>query len=501
MLHAVGSFVETLVYNLRAADLLDVLFIAGLLYGLFAWMRHRVSRVVGFGILSVGLVYALAQTLDLYLTSMVFQVGLTIIALALVVVFQDDIRRLFERLRTLSVGDSGGGTIAVRDRQTLVDAAAQLASQRIGALIVLPGRESLDVHLHGGVTAHADVSVPLLMSIFHPKTGGHDGAVIIDDGKVERFAVHLPLSTRTAKLGPGGTRHAAALGLAERCDAFVIVVSEERGIISVAHEGELVALASPEELSRHIERFGRAERAERAERAAGGARRWPRWLAHDVGLKFAAVGLASLMWLLFAYRVETVQRSYEVPIEYRGLASNWYLQDPKPIKARVELNGSERAFDDIDASQLKISVDLNKLEEGPQQIALTESQLNEPAGVSVSDFEPGTLRIKAHKLVKADLPVKAQTKGKVADGYALETVVTEPGRVEVMVPQYLKGFVHELQTEPIDVDGLTRTKTVQATLISSQQVRFEGNEPPKIKVRLEVAPRPAPQRPVTGAGS
>jgi hypothetical protein len=363
-----------------------------------------------------------------------------------------------------------------------VEAVDQLAGQKMGALIVLPGRESLDVHLHGGIEADAAVSVPMLMSIFHPKTAGHDGAVVMRGGRMAKFAVHLPLSTDLSRVGPGGTRHAAALGLAERCDAFVIVVSEERGTISVAREGDLVEVASAAELRQEIERFARHE-------GVGQHRAiWPRWATRNVGLKFASLGIASLLWVLFAYRVETVQRTYEVPIEYRGLESSWYLQDPKPIKARVELSGSERTFDRIEPSQLKISVDMGKIKEGPVQLSLGDDHLNEPAGVAVTDIEPRSLRLKAHKLVKVQLPVKASIQGKLPQGYQLDRVITKPGRVEVLVPSFLEGYVTELSTEPIQVDELTASKTVQKNLVLPQHVRHKGQKPPQIKIHLDISP-------------
>lgn len=485
MLDTARSFFEALAVNLRAADVIDVVLIGSLVYAVFAWLRHRVSRVVGFGILTVAVLYTLAQLLELYLTSMVFQVGLTAIVVALVIVFQDDIRRFFEKLRTMSLWEGGSRLAHQVEVDTLVDAVDRLAAKKIGALIVLPGREALDVHLHGGIRADAVLSVPMLMSIFHPKTAGHDGAVLIGgDGRLEKFAVHLPLSTDLSQVGPGGTRHAAALGLAERCDAFVVAVSEERGTISVAREGELRVLGSAAQLRGEIERFQSVERVE--ERTVG----WPRWATHNLGLKAASLGIASLLWLLFAYRVETVQRTYEVPIEYRSLESSWYLQDPKPIKAKVELSGSERAFDRVEPNQLKISVDMAKVEEGPLQFSLNDDHLNEPTGIQVTDIEPRSLRLKAHKLVKMQLPIRAQIEGKLPNGYKLERVVTQPGRVEVMVPSFLEGYVKELSTEPIPVDQLRESKTIQKNLVLPQHIRHKGKQPPQIKIQLDVTKEP-----------
>jgi uncharacterized protein (TIGR00159 family) len=485
MVETARSFLETLLINLRIADAIDVVLIASLVYAIFAWLRHRVSRVVGFGIMSVAVLYTLAQVLDLYLTSMVFQVGLTAIVVALIIVFQDDVRRLFERLRTMTVFEVGASPSSQVNHDTLVEAVDKLAEHRLGALIVIPGRESLDVHLHGGVSADAELSVALLMSIFDPTTDGHDGAVIVTDGRIDRFAVHLPLSTQLAKIGSGGTRHAAALGLAERCDGFVVVVSEERATISVAREAEIVALDSAAELRHEIERFESSEASDQR------GPMWPRWATRNVGLKSLSLGMASLLWIVFAYRIETVQRSYEVPIEYRGLESSWYLQDPKPTKAQVELSGSERAFDRVDPSQLKISVDMASIDEGPLQFSVTDEHLNEPTGVDMTDVEPRSLRLKAHRLVKMKLPVKAQITGKVPAGYKLDRVITKPGRVEALVPSFLEGYIQEVATEPIGVDGLRKTTTVQKNLVLPEHIRLEGDKPRQIKVQLDIKAEPS----------
>lgn len=481
MFESIRQFFDVLLVNIRVADMLDVLLTSGFLYLIFAWMRDRISRVVGFGIVLIGIVYGVAQYLDLYLILMFFRVGVVVIALAFVVVFQDDIRRLFEQVRVLNPWKNGGSKFGQRQLETLVEAVDLMAEERLGALIVLPGREALGVHLHGGVEAHATLSVPILMSIFHPKTAGHDGAVIIEDGRVEKFSVHLPLSTRHQKLNRGGTRHAAALGLAERSDALTIVVSEERGTVSVTHEHELTVLESAAQLGPRIEEFYASSTDDNTE--AGGL---PGWLTHNLRLKLLSLLVASTLWLFFAHRVESVQRTYEVPIEYRGQPKRWYVEDPKPISARVEFTGSERAFDDVKTAQLKLSVDMRHLTKGTQRIALKDAQLDTPTGLSVTDITPHTLTLTAHEMVKKKITVQPQIQGKPAAGYTVKKVVTQPGRLQVRVPKALASGVTEVQTEPISVEGLVGSKNLEAQLLPSKDIRFPGEDPPVVKVRVEI---------------
>lgn len=487
MWDAIGQFFEVLAINVRPADILDVLLTTVFLYAIFAWIRDRVSRVVGFGIGFIALIYALAQYLELYLILMVFRVGAVVIALALVVVFQDDIRRLFEQIRVMNPWERRHPAFDQTHLDTLVEAVRQMADSRVGALIVLPGRESLDVHLHGGIEAHALLSIPLLVSIFHPKTAGHDGAVIIRDGRIETIAVHLPLSTRHAKLNSAGTRHAAALGLAERSDALVIVVSEERGTVSVAHENELTQLDSAAALAPRIRQLQAASHDD-----AGAGHAKPGWLTRNLRLKFLALLAACALWLLFAHRVESVQRTYVVPIEYRGLAAQWYVEEPKPINARVEFTGTERAFDTFDPARLKLSVDLSDLAQGSQRIALSDAQLDAPPGLEVTDITPPVLNLRASRMETQKIAVRAQIHGEPAPGYAVKKVVSQPGRVEVLVPKSMKTAPKDLQTEPISVQGLSASKSVQAQLLPAKDTRFPKDTPPMINVRIEIERDAAP---------
>jgi len=114
----------------------------------------------------------------------------------------------------------------------------------------LSGWRPLDRHIHGGVPVDAEISQPLLLSIFHPKSPGHDGAILIENDRITSLGVHLPLTKQVDKVHDCGTRHAAALGLAEGCDAFVVAVSEERGTITIVQDGELTeveaTLSGPE---------------------------------------------------------------------------------------------------------------------------------------------------------------------------------------------------------------------------------------------------------------
>ena len=355
--------------------MLDVCVVTVLVYSGLRWLRRRASRAVAICLLLVATLYVSALLLDMYLTLSAFRIGLTVILLALIIVFQQDIRRGFEQLSTWRF--SGRSRAESGSVDTLLEAVNLLAKEEIGALLAIQGRQPIEPHISGGVPVGGRISIPLLHSIFHPATQGHDGAVLIDGDVIKKLGVHLPLSKNLSEVGRAGTRHTAALGLAECCDALVIVVSEERGTISVAEESRLDAIESMGELKHKLDGFyGR--RVQTPKELAQG-----NWLTANLGLKLLAVAIACGLWFLFAYDVETLRRTFrDVPIELRNVADGWVVRDTFPSVAQVTLSGSERAFTRLNPSDLKASIDLSDVQ-GTADISLTKEHFELPTGLSL----------------------------------------------------------------------------------------------------------------------
>ena len=388
-----GTTLDELVLNTRLADLLDIALIALVLYGLVRWLRRQAARAVVMVIVLVAVIYSLARVLGMYLTLSIFQAGLTLILVSLVIIFQRDIRYAFERL-------SAWTPFASRDRQptdrwldVLDESVAMMAQQHIGALIVLAGRQPLQHHTTGGVPANAELSTAMLHSLFNPASPGHDGAVVIETRKIASFSVHLPLSRSALTLGDtGGTRHAAARGLAERSDALVIVVSEERGTISVAEDGQLDELETIAQLRQRIETFQQ--------------RRWPatsprrafRHAFSDLGVKLGCLALAALLWFTVAFKVETVHRNFDdVAIEFRNLPDHWRVEKVDPETVSVTLTGPERAFAGLQREDLSISLEIDELREGLVTVPITAEDVNLPVGVQLETSDLPVLRVRLYR--------------------------------------------------------------------------------------------------------
>jgi uncharacterized protein (TIGR00159 family) len=372
--------------NLRIGDLLDMLVVAFVVYFALSNLRRETTRPLVVAGAIVLLLHVLARRLEMVLTSLLFQAGLAALLVALVVLFQEEIRRGFERLASWMAPRSRRATAAQPGSVgALVEAVARMAQDRVGALVVLPGREPLDNHMRGGVPLDAIVSFPLVYSLFETSSPGHDGAMVLRGQRVERFGVQLPLSRNVERVLPGGTRHSAALGLAEVSDALVLVVSEERGTISVAQEGRLQVVEATELPARLHEFFGRTTSPQPGGRRA----RWSR----NLGAKVASVALAVVLWFAFAYRVERIERSFTVPIELRDVAAEWVVRDIDPASVVVTLSGPERVFELFDPSEMILSVAVDPPRAGRRWVALEAADLRRPKELSVTDLEPEAVEI------------------------------------------------------------------------------------------------------------
>ena len=372
---------------IRLVEVVDLVIVWVLVWAGIAWLRAAPARLAlaGLGILVA--FYLLARQLGLVLTTWILQSFAAVSVLIAVVVFQQDLRRLFEQIAAvwLRRGAFAAGPDAV---DTIVRAIAQLAEQQRGALILLPGREALEGHVEGGLELDAHLSEPLLLSLFDPHSPGHDGAAIVSGDRVVRFAVHLPLSTDHAQLSQRGTRHAAALGLAERTDALCIVVSEERGTISIAQDGRLRMLRAPHEAADEIRSFLRRLAPEGGKRTP----RVQRMLRHWRG-GLLALPVAALLWTLAVPGATIIELDREVAVSLNGVPAAYKLEAVEPTSVRVTLSGRRRDLYFLGPDAVKVRVDALLAELGRRTFALTAANVQHPETVEVRAIEPDRVRI------------------------------------------------------------------------------------------------------------
>ena len=231
-------------------DFIDVLVVAILVYQFLLLIRGRRAVHILFGLGIVGIIYGLATWAKLQVLHAILATLVPYTAIALIVMFQSELRRMLARLgRRPFLGIS---QLERRETtQEILLAIGHLAQRKVGALIVVERKIGLRTFAESGVSLDAVVSRDLLCAIFEPGGALHDGAVIIQGERILAAACFLPLTTNPLLVTEIGTRHRAALGITEESDCLAVIVSEETGRISIAAFGE-IELDAPMERVEHL---------------------------------------------------------------------------------------------------------------------------------------------------------------------------------------------------------------------------------------------------------
>jgi diadenylate cyclase len=246
----------SILQQVRLTTLVDIGITALLIYWLFSLIRgtRAVRLVIGVSVLIV--VYVLAVAAGLELLTRILQGGAVVGLFALVVIFQPEIRRALDRIGRVG---SFGWMLAGADSRVIdhvasevAQAASELSAEGHGALIVIERETGLEDTAETGVMIHGDISADLIRTIFSPRTALHDGALIVRGDTILAAGAVLPLAETTVQTERFGTRHRAALGIAEQTDAIVVVVSEENGQISLVERARIVRNLNESQLARTI---------------------------------------------------------------------------------------------------------------------------------------------------------------------------------------------------------------------------------------------------------
>lgn len=476
-----------IIKTIRIQDFLDIVIISFMISALLIWFKDRASRFVFLGITFLGVIYVLARFFGLYLTSVFLQSFFAILLFALVVIFQEDLRRFFERLAMFGRFRSFFPQPAAFNESSdiLAETLADFARKKTGALIVIQGKDPLDRHLTGGSDLEGILSQNLLESIFDPHSAGHDGAVLVDGNRVMRFGCHLPLSTNASEFGNLGLRHTAALGLSERSDAICIVVSEERGTISVAKGEHIRQFANASALRIELEAFFEKNKPLSKKNL------FTRWLRENQREKVIAVVLACILWAVFGYQREMIRREFAVPMEYLNVPEEVCMEEPKITKANVMLMGHTQAFLLLDADNLKISVDLKNIKAGKQEIYLTGKMVKNTVSLSVASINPDRITVATSRLMPFSSRIEVLTENKPPRGIEVESISVTPAEVRILIPKRLSGKRIRIMTDPIDLSQLDIQRAFSPSIRYPNDIRFVGGKPPAVRVVVKTREKSA----------
>ena len=230
-------------------DVLDILIVSLVIYEALKLIRGTRAMQMAIGSLFVLILFYASTLFPLQTVSWLIRNVLAYVVFAAIVLFQSDIRRALSHLgRARFFRYFGRAERAAETIEEIVTATSLLAKDRVGAIIVLEREIGLRNYVESGIPVDAEVSYDLLSTIFQPSTPLHDGAVIIQEDRIAAAACFLPLTVNPKLDRDLGTRHRAAIGLTEECDAVAVVVSEERGEISLSLNGLIARGLSADDL-------------------------------------------------------------------------------------------------------------------------------------------------------------------------------------------------------------------------------------------------------------
>lgn len=364
--------------------IVDFLFLATTLYVLLRWSARARALRIALGITALYVGVLVARQADLLITAWLLQGAAVISVALLVIVFQPEVRRALTRLdRSLMLEPRRNmGTL---DR-ALAESAFNLAGQGLGALFVVAGQESIDELLEGATIIGADISAPLIEAIFQKTSPLHDGAVIIEGSRISRAGAVLPLTVRPDVPMEYGTRHRAAMGIAERSDAICIVVSEERREVTVMRGMLRIPMKTPQQLADLLDKAVSRPNVPLSARLRG-------FVFSFWRVKLAALGLASLIWTVVLFDTGSTVRIIEFPIEFQNVPAGLDIHSQSTPALAVELRGRTWLMDSNQLSGLIARFNLSGSDEGTRVLRVSPSILRLPPGISMIHSTPETVSV------------------------------------------------------------------------------------------------------------
>ncbi|MCK8600422.1 diadenylate cyclase [Desulfoferrobacter suflitae] len=446
------SFIATI----RWQDVVDILINSYILFRIYVLFQGTNAFRVLVGITSLWILQEVAASMGLILTSWVVRGITAAAAIIIIVVFRNEIRSALQarNLKTFLWGSPNQEQAT--PVEIIADSVYQMGRKRVGALIVIPGREDFSEIVHGGIQWNGTLSQEMLLSIFWPKNPVHDGAIIIQNNRVTEVGVLLPLSQRMDLPTFYGTRHRAAAGLAERSDALVIVVSEERGRVTIAKGHTIKAVAQPEELvqilKEHLNLFDQTKQQKKREQ-----------------LRLTAAALISLIivagiWFGFTRSRDTFI-ALNVPIEYVNRPTNLEILNTSIDEVRLQLYGSSALIRSLRPGQVQVRIDLGKAAEGRNSIPITQENIVLPPGVFLNKVEPPTVDVMLDVPITKELPVQVDWAGHLPDNLVLKEMKVLPAAVQVVGGSKILDKVETIYTAPVRLDNLTKSGSLTVSLI------------------------------------
>lgn len=497
--------------NLTPLQALDIALVALVFFVLLNLLRRSRATVLLRGTL-VLLVLFFLVTIFLPLPTFDYILELALLAtlIAIPIIFQPELRRLLEELGR-RVGSLNLQRVSAETALKPVSTAVEnLAARRTGALVVLEGNDDLSSLMETGVSVHSDLTSELLQTIFYDGTPLHDGAVLVRGNRVLAAGCVLPVSNRNLYAGQRrlGTRHRAALGLAETSDALVVVVSEETGAVSVARNGQLFADLEKTELREQIHSFYR--RDEEQEEGPVLRQLWEQfrgWILSGLHLPRPGDRLPTIMVLLLSMLMALATWSFiiqetnpirqvqveNIPLQVTNLPPRTTLESEPPESVSAVVKAPNATIDSLGPRTFQGQISLAGLDPDLHRVPVSIESSVSP--VQIVSVDPASIDVELVEIITRTIEVQIEEDSLELPSPALElsaTPVTTPTEVTVSGAEPLvQAIDHASVTLPeIEASGALQ-RMLPVNLVDEEGQVVEGLEvePERVQVSLTVMQR------------
>jgi len=455
---------------IRWQDVIDILLNSYILFRLYVLFRETYVFRVLTGIALLWIFQRISVFFGLILTSWVMQGITAVVALIIIIVFRNEIRSVLQAKNLRAI-------------LWIVESVKALSKRHIGALIVLPAKENLEDIFQGGIPLRGLISKEMITSIFWGDNPVHDGAIIIEEDRIAKVGVILPLSYKSDLPSRYGTRHRAALGLSETTDALVVVVSEETGKVVVAKDSKITDIISNAMFTKILqEHMGIHEE----ENVYQQKEKFKMSIAAIISV-FFITGI----WFSFSKGLDTLI-TLEIPVEYTNRNPGFEIVDASVNAVRLHLGGSGALIKSVQPEQIQVKLDLGNAVIGQNIFSITQDSITLPPGIFLRKVIPSVIEVTLDETIKKEIPLQVDWVGELPEGLILSEIEIDPDKIEIIGGKRILGNISTLYTEKVHLDNLKGTGTILANLaLTPAALKIAPGSKDKVRIVYVIKRRPS----------
>ncbi len=444
-----------LISSLRWQDIVDISLVSYILFRFYILFRGTNAFRVLIGMTILWFFQQVAVSMGLIVTSWVVQGVVALGAFIIIVIFRNEIRSVLQASHLKAILWDISSKAVFSTIEIIVQSVYDMGLRQCGALIVFPGKDDVEEVIQSGISWKGEISKEMILSVFWPDNPVHDGAAIIQGDQIIQVGAILPLSRRDDLPTYYGTRHRAALGLAEVTDALIIAVSEERGDVVVVQGNTLTVVKQ----KRKLEQLLRHHK--------GVASKKGRELVKEK-LMIAAAALFSVIFIAGVWfsvsRGGDTLLTFESPVVYLNRDPSMEIFQTSVNTVSLELEGSDALIKSIKPDQVQVKLDLTQSKVGPNSFTITQESISLPPGIVLKGVSPTVVEVALDVLIQKEMPVQIDWVGRLPDHFILTETNVAPEMVAVIGGKRILENISTIYTEKVPLDNLEVKGTITVNL-------------------------------------